>query len=123
MHYLGLVGFLITLGTIGRWFMRAWSVDIPKSPIVFQLLSGIGGILGLLALTIRPGDPMALAAIGLAALYIFLSSTSGQRTGEDGLKVGDDIPLFSLPDDNDVQFDSTNLVGSRVLLKFFRGHW
>jgi hypothetical protein len=123
MENLGLIGLVIVLASTARWFWRAWKVDIPKTPRVFQGLLLLGLICGVISLYMGFNDPSASWAIGVAAVLIFLTATGAQRVDGDMIEVGDSIPAFSAPDDEGNSFDMASLAGSRVLLKFFRGHW
>ena len=73
------------------------------------------------------GTTNSLAAlpwsIGLAAFLLYLTATGAQKVADEGIQVGDTIPAFTAPDDEGNEFDSASLAGSRVLIKFFRGHW
>lgn len=122
MQYLGLIGFVIVLATLGRWFWRAWQVRVPPSALAFQGLAVLALVLGVASLWLGHGDPFAGWAVGLALLFLYLTTTGAQKAGE-GVGVGDAIPEFTAPDDTGEPFDSASLAGSRVLLKFFRGHW
>jgi hypothetical protein len=123
MENIGSIGFVIVMATLARWGWLLWNVKIPKSPIVFQALWAAGLLLG--ALSIYQGYDNALAswAVGVGLVFLFLSSTGKQRVDGDMVAVGDTIPAFSAPDHGNATFDSASLAGSRVLLKFFRGHW
>jgi hypothetical protein len=123
MENIGSIGFVIVMATLARWGWLLWNVKIPKSPIVFQALWAAGLLLG--ALSIYQGYDNALAswAVGVGLVFLFLSSTGKQRVDGDMVAVGDTIPAFSAPDQSNTTFDSASLAGSRVLLKFFRGHW
>lgn len=123
MEKIGLIGLVIVLASAGRWFWRAWKVDIPKSPIVFQMLLLVGLLCGAASLYLGLSDPYAPWAIGVAAVLIFLTATGAQKVDGEMIGVGDKIPAFTGPDDAGDTFDSTSLDGHRVLLKFFRGHW
>ncbi len=123
MENIGSIGFVIVMATLARWGWLLWNVKIPKSPIVFQALWATGLLMG--ALSIYQGYDNALAswAVGVALVLLFLSSTGKQRVDGDMIVVGNTIPAFSAPDQGNATFDSASLAGSRVLLKFFRGHW
>jgi O-antigen ligase len=123
MENLGLVGLVILLASVGRWGWRAWKVDIPKTPRVFQTLFLVGLICGAVSLYMGLDDPFAGWAVGLGLVFLYLASTGAQRVDGDMIEVGDKIPAFSAPDDDGNAFDVETLSGSRVLLKFFRGHW
>lgn len=121
--YLGLIALTLVLGAIARWFWLAWRVAIPASSGMFMAVWATGLVLGVAAL-ISPGSHTAAGwAIGLALLMLYLAMTAGQKAGVGGVNVGDTIPHFTALDENDAQFDSASLAGSRFLLKFFRGHW
>jgi hypothetical protein len=123
MENIGFIGFVIVMATLARWGWLLWNVKIPKSPIVFQALWAAGLLLGAFSIYQGYGDPLASWAVGVGLVFLFLSSTGKQRVDGDMVAVGDTIPAFSAPDHGNATFDSANLAGSRVLLKFFRGHW
>lgn len=120
---LGTTALSLTLAAIARWLWRAYRVDIPGSPRVFQALWAAGLILGLIALARPAGGSAAGWAVGLPALMLYLSTTGRQRIGTDAIRVGDTVPAFSALAADGSQFDSASLAGSRFLLKVFRGHW
>lgn len=119
---LGLLALIIVLVTTLLWFYRAFRVAIPRNPAPFAFGWGIGGGLGLLAF-ILAGGAAAAWAIGLGFLFLYLVSTGAQRAGEDMIRVGDTIPAFTATDAAGEPFDSSELTGKPVLIKFFRGHW
>ncbi|MGR8949321.1 MAG: hypothetical protein ACU84Q_14850 [Gammaproteobacteria bacterium] len=123
MRNAGLIGFVIIFVSTGWWFWRAWAVNLPKTPYLFQSFLVLGFILGCMSIFQGAEDPFAGWAIGLSIVFIYLTATGAQKIGVDSVKVGDRIPAFTAPDDHDANFDSASLAGSRVLLKFFRGHW
>ena len=123
MQNLGLIGFIIVLAATARWFWRAWAVNVPKTPYLFQSLLAAGLALGVLSLLQGHQDPFAIWAVVLGVMLIFLTATGAQKVDEKSLNVGEKIPAFTAPDDNDVEFDSASLAGTRTLIKFFRGHW
>ena len=123
MEKFGLIGFVIILAASGRWFWRAWQVNVPSTPRVFQVLLGTGLALGVLSIYLGQGDAFAPWAIGLAAFLLYLTATGAQSVADDGIQVNDAIPAFVAPDDSGNDFDSASLAGSRALIKFFRGHW
>lgn len=123
MEHLGLIGLVIVLAAMTRWFWRAWAVNVPNTPYVYQALVAVGLALGALALLQQTGDAFAPWAVGVALVFLYLTATGAQRIGADAVGTGDVIPAFTAPDDSGEAFDSASLAGSRVLLKFFRGHW
>jgi hypothetical protein len=123
MQYLGFIALVMVLGTMARWFYRAWHVNIPSTPYLFQALTAIGLVVGMTSVYIDAGSTAGGWAIGLSVLFLYLTSTGAQRVDDAMVAVGDTLPNFTAPDENGNVFDSTRLAGSRVLLKFFRGHW
>ncbi len=123
MQYLGIFALLIVTGTMTRWFWRAWSVNVPKTPYLFQGLSVLALVLGIVPLYQGTGDPFAPWAVGLAVLFLYLTSTGAQKIDGTTVDVGDALPAFTALDENGDLFDSASLAGSGLLLKFFRGHW
>jgi uncharacterized membrane protein len=107
MTDLGLIGLLLILGTASVWFTRAWRVHIPKTtPYPFIAALVIGTVLGALALYQGTASSYAgwAVGVGLALLYLFMTAFSG-------------IDADGNP------FDSADLAGKRILIKFFRGYW
>ena len=123
MEYLGIAAFVVVFGAVARWFQLAWRVDLPQDPTGFRVVIGIGLLLGVASVATQSGGALAYGAMGLAAFYLYLSFTGWQRNADTRVDVGDAMPAFSAPDDTNSTFDSASLAGSRVLLKFFRGHW
>lgn len=121
---LGLLGLLVVLATVGSWFWRAWRVNIPTStPYAFIGLWALGVVLGIAALTGETPSSYAWWAIGLGFILLYLVFTGGQKVSDSLVNVGDSIPAFRAITDQGETFDSSSLAGSRVLIKFFRGHW
>jgi hypothetical protein len=123
IQYLGVVALLVVLANATRWFQRAWRVNVPDTPYLYQAVAGFGLVLGVVALIVGPPSAAAGWAIGVAALFLYLTSTGAQKAQGDTVEVGDTLPSFTAVDKNGDVFDSASLSGSRVLLKFFRGHW
>ena len=53
----------------------------------------------------------------------FTVSISAQELASDSIQVGDVMPAFSATIDSGETFDSADLRGKPVLIKFFRAHW
>ncbi len=121
---LGLLGLLVILGTAGTWFWRAWRVNIPTStPYPFIILWALGLVLGFVALVGGTESGYAAWAVGVGIALLYLIFTGAQKVSDTMVSVGDKIPAFTATDDQGEPFDSSSLAGSRVLIKFFRGHW
>jgi hypothetical protein len=124
MTDLGLIGLLIIGGTAGVWFARAWLVHIPKTtPYPFIALLVIGTLLGAFVLFQGAASSYAGWAVGVGLSLLYLFMTGGQKVGDQMVGVGDSIPAFSGIDADGNPFDSEDLAGKRILIKFFRGYW
>jgi hypothetical protein len=123
MQYLGVIALLTVLATLARWFYRAWRVNVPSTPYLFQALAAIGLVLGIISVYLHASTTAGGWAVGLSLLFLYLTSTGAQKVDDAMIAVGDTLPNFTAPDENGNAFDSTSLSGSRFLLKFFRGHW
>ena len=67
----------------------------------------------------------AAAGLSLFASLFFLGSVAigGQRLGAQAIQVGAAMPDFTALDEHGEVFDSRELAGHPVLIKFFRAHW
>ena len=122
MKSLGLVALLLVVIPMCRWFWRAFKVDIPRQTSLYAMAWGGGAILGLLSL-LAGGGAAAAWALGVGATLFYLINTGSQYLGSSAIAVGDTIPKFTASDDKGETFDSAELAGTPVLIKFFRGHW
>ena len=59
----------------------------------------------------------------MGAFLPFTIAISSQEVAAGVIEVGDTIPRFTALDDSGEVFDSRNLRGHLVLIKFFRAHW
>lgn len=123
---LGLVALLVVTGATAVWFRAALAVHLPRNRTPFVVGWLGGATLGLLALqqgTGWLGGAPAVLAIAVGCFLSFTVAISRQRVAENAIGVGDRLPDFSAPDENDGQFAAEALAGQPVLIKFFRGHW
>ena len=121
---LGLAAMLLVLGTTSVWSYRAFKLKLPKDLGAFAALWGGGVLLGLLALFQGTADRgYAITAIALGGTLLFLLIAGKQKSDGSPIAVGDKVPAFSAPDENDEIFESSSFAGSAVVLKVFRGHW
>ncbi|MEM8861726.1 MAG: hypothetical protein AAGD96_25660 [Chloroflexota bacterium] len=66
---------------------------------------------------------ITVTAITMAILYWRLRTLRQTPIGEIRVRVGDKILPFSALTPDGAQFQSNELLGQRVLFKFFRGAW
>jgi len=119
----GFIALLIVLITTARWFWLAYKVDIPKQTKPFAIGWATGAALGLISVILFSGGAAAGWAIALGGLFFYFVTTGAQKVAEQHIAVGDKIPAFQALDDKGEMFDSAELAGHPLLLKFFRGHW
>ena len=122
MHTLGVIALVIVLVATVVWFRRAIRVAISPNRKPFAIAWGAGAALGALAWAGGGGAASVWATI-LGALFFYLVNTGAQRLGNRAVRVGDTLPAFTAVDDRGEPFDSAELAGTAVLIKFFRGHW
>ena len=121
-QYAGIIGLIAALLTTSIWFHKAWKVNLPKTPRVFQGFWLLSVLLGMASM--NTGTDLAGAwAIGVSILLLVLTFTGKQKADKEGISLGDIIPAFTTETDDKKLFGSSDLSGSRVLIKFFRAHW
>jgi len=124
-----LITAIVAVGFTGiatvMWFDRAKRVAIPDDRTLFLSMWLLGAVIGVMALAQQPGffsGSLAVLAILGGAGILVLNYLAPQKA-DSPIEVGQPIPAFTAIDENGDTFDSISLNGSKVLLKFFRGHW
>jgi hypothetical protein len=123
---LGIIAFLCSIGTGVLWFRRIGAVAIPENRTPFVIAMATGAVLGIAALSLGAGaigGTAAVVAIAAGGLFLLTVLIGDQKGGSGALVVGESIPNFTAPDENDAPFELASLLGRPLLLKFFRGHW
>lgn len=124
---IGLCACALAFGSAAFWFYLARQVAIPEDKTAFIVAFVSAAVLGVVALvkgTSLPGAVPALLAVFVGCLLPFTMSVAPQVVvATEVIKVGDTIPPFTAPDGQGEIFDSRNLRGHLVLIKFFRAHW
>ena len=123
---LGLVALLVVGSGTALWFRAALAVRLPRNRAPFVAGWLLGASLGLVALLRGAGwlgGAPAVLAIAAGCFLSFTVAISRQRVTIGAVGVGDMLPDFSAPDENDKLFEAASLAGRPVLIKFFRGHW
>jgi len=123
---LALLGAALLGGSLVLWFRmlkqvalagRRWILLSAVGAAVLLALGafaqGAGLLVGLLA------GVTALAGVG----FLFLALLAPQSKQSPAVAVGEPLPDFTAPDENDQPFSLASLAGKPVLLKVFRGHW
>ena len=123
---LGLFALVIAVACAVTWFRLANQVGLPENRTAFVLVWLTAVALGVAAFVKGPGWIGGIAAVPAIVIGLFLPFTvsiSRQEVASSGIQVGETIPHFIAPDDRGETFDSANLSGHPVLIKFFRAHW
>lgn len=130
---LGLAGFLLVMGTWIQYLLTIPNGAVPEWPTGGLIAQGAGFILAVLSLVTLSFDRpvlagisilLALFAISMAIFFYWLLFTQRQTPiGEIRIEVGDKILPFEAFTAEGERFNSDELLGQRVLFKFFRGGW
>ncbi|MEM7540853.1 MAG: hypothetical protein AAF384_04620 [Pseudomonadota bacterium] len=116
--------FSIVLGATLDWAWHAWRVKMRQARWGYFLAWGLGIVLGIYALfQANGGAAFAWIAVVLGSMLVLFAALSAQRLSQNSIKEGDTIPQFTGLDANGEPFESSDLEGKRLLIKFFRGHW
>lgn len=123
---LGLLAPVVAVACTVAWFSQANQVDLPENRTGFVAVWLTAVALGIAAFVKGPGWIGGIAAVPGIVIGLFLPFTvsiSEQEVASDSIQVGDMLPHFTAPNDTGETFDSANLQGHPVLIKFFRAHW
>ena len=125
-NQLALLALALAVGCTMVWFNRAENVALPENRTVFIAIWLSALALAIAAFVKKAGWLGRIAALPAIVIGLFLPFTvsiSEQVLPPDAIRVGETMPSFSAPDDRDRVFDSAQLQGNPVLIKFFRAHW
>jgi peroxiredoxin len=113
-------------GTIASYYPKMQSNQATLRPRRQQALMVLTLLLATTAFFLQPGIVgyvLGALAIVPAALFLLGTSTSGLPSLQPAVSVGAPAPDFSAIDADGMAFRLSDLRGSPVLLKFFRGYW
>ena len=125
-NQLALLSLLLAVGCTMVWFNRAENVALPENRALFIVIWLSAVALAITAIVKKAGWLGRIAALPAIVIGLFLPFTvsiSEQILPPGAIQVGQTIPNFSAPDDRGQVFDSAQLRGNPVLIKFFRAHW
>jgi hypothetical protein len=123
---LAVLALVMAVGTAMRWFHLAREVALPEDRTAFVVVFLAAAALGVAALFKGAGwggRAAALVAIVIGSFLPLTISVSHQEVASHGIEVGATMPHFAALDDKEELFDSDDLLGKPVLIKFFRAHW
>jgi hypothetical protein len=123
---LALIALLIVAGTLAWYYPKITNVTAPLWPWREQSLMGLALLLAGAAFFGHPGAVgylSAALAVLLAGLFLLLTLTSGLPYQPPAVAVASEAPDFRAVDAEGKEFHLSQLRGSPVLLKFYRGHW
>jgi hypothetical protein len=123
---LALAALLTVVGTLAWYYPKMMNVSAPLRPWREQALMAaallMAGSAGFLHAGIFGYISASLAAV-LATLFLLVTLTSGMPDQHVAVSVGSRAPDFRAFDAHGNSFRLSDLRGSPVLVKFFRGHW
>ena len=123
---LGMSALILTLVSLVLWIRALRNVSLPENRSGYLIAFVLAGALGIATLSQSPGWLVGILAVFPIVVALFFSLTfaiGGQFTGPDAIAVGATLPTFTAIDEHGETFDSSDLAGNPVLIKFFRGHW
>ncbi|MBJ17873.1 MAG: hypothetical protein GY910_24220 [bacterium] len=123
---LGWASLIIVVVSLRSWIDKIKHVGIPTNRSSFIAAWSAAAALGVAALTGEPGwlggVPAGLGAFA-SGFFLLTVAIGGQKVGDEAIRPGATIPAFTATNEHGETFDSANLAGHPVLIKFFRGHW
>lgn len=130
--FVSVLGLIISLTGIAMYFSKLMKNKVPVFPIglIVSLLLGITSASVAIYIAI-PGSVLSvipvvlLSSISIFMGCFFLWVLSQRKTpvGNIKVRVGDSLIPFSVKAANGHNFSTNDLMGKRVLLKFYRGSW
>ena len=123
---LGFLALFMAIGLVLFWFRQVNLVSLPQDRTLFVMAFIISGLLGIATFIVGTrwfGGIPAIAAIIVGAFMTGTIYISPQKVADNPVKVGDVIPQFIALNDDGERFNSGELDGKPILIKFFRGHW
>ncbi|MCP4294850.1 MAG: hypothetical protein GY786_04530 [Proteobacteria bacterium] len=129
---ISIAGFMLVLGSWVFYMATVPKMKVPVKPTGHLSAQSLGLVLALFAVyysfanvgQVETGViPFAAIATMMSGLFFGLYSIRNTPVGNIKVKVGDSLLAFSATSDTEETFNTDELSGKRVLLKFFRGGW
>lgn len=123
---LGIVALLLTTAAIALWIRAIKTVAVGSSRIWYIGVFVVTTCISIASFSLGShwvGDISAGLSIFVAMFFFLTAAIGPQKVGAGALTVGSMLPPFSGNDEHGNHFDSSQLMGQPVLIKFFRGHW
>lgn len=120
---LGLASLVLASATWLEYLARIPREHVPDRPHVHAGIQIVAIGLGVSAVVTGQMAVLGLVAVLLSGFFLWLLTQAAMPKKTITLAVGDQLRPFTAVTDTGQPFDSSELGGSRVLLKFFRGHW
>jgi len=123
---LGFIALALAIGVVLFWFRQVNLVALPQDTTLFVFAFVTVALLSIATFIVGPRWFGGIPAVGAIIVATFMMGTvyiSPQKVAENPVKVGDVIPQFVALNDDGERFNSSDLMGKPILIKFFRGHW
>lgn len=126
------LGLLISITGIAMYFAKLMKYKVPVFPIglIVSLLLGItfaiyAVYLAIPApiLSVTPVVLLSSISIFMGCFFLWILTQKKTPVGNIKVSVGDTLIPFSVKTANGHDFSTDELIGKRVLLKFYRGSW
>ncbi len=123
---IGVGALVLSVLVASHWFRAVNRVALPRNRGGHLLILALAAMFGLLAITQGANWTGAICggiSIVIGVFFIFTVAIGAQKASDQAIAAGAQLPVFGATDENNESFDSIELAGTPVLIKFFRGHW
>lgn len=130
LPWLGVAVGALTIGLFFMWLLIFRPIARTKSTLPEFTWLIVGATLFTLITSFVTSTPVSIPAISLALInsiswfiYIFWYSKFADRSNNEFLQVGQQLPDFELENEQGEKVQSTHYLGSSTLWMFYRGNW
>ena len=129
---LAMISFLLSTGTWIVYFATILRSEVPRRPVSYVIVQIISLLMSISPFFFLDGvSPigktaiitLALFALAMSAFFLWVLTQRKTPIGDLKVKVGDQILPFTAVTSDNTPFQTDQLAGKRILLKFFRGGW
>ena len=123
---LSALSLLTVIGNLVAYYPKMMGNHAALKPRLEQGVMASALVLAIAALAMRPGIfgiAAAVLALVPSSLFLLATATSGLPAQPSAISVGDIAPEFRVLDSKGHDIHLSDLRGTPVLLKFYRGYW